>query len=161
MKHGTSDKGVWADALKDLTPIAIESGLERLKKLSAGDKFTEYPPNCLQFKSLCLAYYEDLRLPKASDAYLEIRNMAYSNKVGWSHEVVKFIAQKLPIDFLNINQEAVAYKQFKEAYNEVCNLVRQGVELPKMERRMMIIRTPNKEIAKQHLNAIKQQLLGA
>ena len=132
--------------------------MSRIKNLSAGNKFTEFPPNCLQFKSLCLAYYEDLRLPKASDAYQEIRNRAYSNTVNWSHPVVKFIAQKLTIDFFSIKQEAEAYQRFKEAYNDVCDLVRQGVELPKMEHRVMMAREPNKAIAKQHLENIKQQL---
>lgn len=158
MKHGTKDRGSWVDTLKDLTPVALESGLERLKKLSAGDKFVEYPPNCLQFKALCLAFYEDLRLPKASDAYLEIRNKAYSNKISWSHAVVKFIAQKLGIDFFDIKQEAEAYKQFKDIYNDVCHLVRQGVELPKVEARVMLVRAPDKAIAKQHLQHIKQRL---
>lgn len=132
--------------------------MSRIKNLSAGNKFTEFPPNCLQFKSLCLAYYEDLRLPKASDAYQEIRNRAYSNTVNWSHPVVKFIAQKLTIDFFSIKQEAEAYQRFKEAYNDVCDLVRQGVDLPKMEHRVMMTREPNKAIAKQHLENIKQRL---
>ena len=158
MKHGMKDRGAWVDTLKDLTPIALESGLDRLKKLSAGDKFTEYPPNCLQFKSLCLAFYEDLRLPKASDAYLEIRNKAYCNNIYWTHAVVKFIAQKLTIDFFDIQQEAEAYKQFKLVYNDVCHLVRQGMQLPKVEHRVMVARTSNKAVAKQHLNHIKQRL---
>lgn len=158
MKHGIKDHGSWVDTLKDLTPIALESGLDRLKNLSAGDKFTEYPPNCLQFRSLCLAFYEDLRLPKASDAYLEIRNKAYSSSLYWSHAVVKFIAQKLTIDFFDIKQEAEAYKQFKAVYNEVCHLVRQGVQLPKVEHRVMVASAPNKAIASQHLQHIKQRL---
>jgi hypothetical protein len=157
-RNGSKDGGLWLEALQDLTPIALESGMSRIKKLSAGNKFTEFPPNCLQFKALCLAYYEDLRLPKASDAYQEIRNRAYSNTIYWSHPVVKFIAQKLTVDFLDIKLEAEAYRRFKEIYNDVCHLVRQGLELPKTEHRVMIARTPNKAIAKHHLQSIKQQL---
>ena len=48
-KHGAQDSGVWFETLRDLTPIALESGLERLRALSGGTKFAEYPPNCLQF----------------------------------------------------------------------------------------------------------------
>lgn len=72
--------------------------------------------------------------------------------------MVKFIAQKLTIDFFSIKQEAEAYQRFKEAYNDVCDLVRQGVDLPKMEHRVMMTREPNKAIAKQHLENIKQRL---
>ena len=46
---------------------------------------------------------------------------------------MKFIAKKLTIDFFNIKQEAEAYKQFKAVYNDICHLVRQGVQLPKIE----------------------------
>lgn len=136
----------------------MESGVERIKALSAGDKFLEYPPNCLQFKALCLAFYEDLRLPKASDAYQEIRNKSYSKNINWSHAAVKFTAQRLSIDFLAIKQEAEAYALFKEVYGEVCHLVRQGHALPEMKDRVMLPKTPDHELAKMHLQTIRQQL---
>ena len=131
--------------------------MERLKKLSAGAKFTEFPPNCLEFKALCLAFYNDLRLPKASDAYCEIKNKAYSSSIHWSHPAVKFTAQKLSIEFLTLD-DATAYPLFKAAYEEVCHLVRQGHSLPGMPDRVMLPRTPNKELARRHLQQIKQHL---
>ncbi|KTD39635.1 hypothetical protein Lmor_0001, partial [Legionella moravica] len=72
-KFGTHDNGTWFDTLKGLTPKALESGMERLRNLSGNGKFAEYPPNCLQFKALCMAFYDDLKLPKASDAYWEFK----------------------------------------------------------------------------------------
>lgn len=131
--------------------------MERLKKLSAGEKFTEFPPNCLQFKALCLAFYDDLRLPKASDAYYEIKNKAYSSSIHWSHPTVKFTAEKLSIEFLTLD-DATAYPLFKAAYEEVCHLVRQGHSLPAMPDRVMLPKTPNKELARRHLQQIKQHL---
>ena len=157
-KHGTKDSGLWLEALQELTPKALESGVARIKALSAGDKFLEYPPNCLQFKALCLAFYEDLRLPKASDAYQEIRNKSYSKNINWSHAAVKFTAQRLSIDFLAIKQEAEAYALFKEVYGEVCHLVRQGHALPEMQNKVMLPKTPDRELAKMHLQTIRQQL---
>ncbi len=111
---------MWFDSLKALTPKALESGMERLKSLSAGQKFCEFPPNCLQFKSLCLAFYDDLRLPKASDAYQEIKMMAYRSNQHWSHEVVKFTASRLTAKFYAIEQEQEAYALFKKSYEQVC-----------------------------------------
>ena len=156
-KHGAMDNGLWLETLQELTPIALESGMTRLKNLSAGDKFTEFPPNCLQFKALCLSYYNDLKLPTLSEAYQEIKNRAYSRSIHWSHPAVKFTAQKLSIDFLTLN-ESEAYPVFKEAYEKVCHLVRQGHELPRMPNRVMLPRTPNKELARQHLQHIRLHL---
>lgn len=149
---------MWLETLQDLTPVALESGVDRIKKLSAGNKFAEFPPNCLQFKALCLAFYEDLRLPKVGEAYLEIRNKAYSKSLHWSHAAVKFTAQKLSLDFLDIRQEAEAYKHFKRAYNEVCHLVRQGHALPDMPDQVLLPKASDKAIAKRYLQTIKQQL---
>ena len=129
-KHGAQDSGVWFETLRDLTPIALESGLERLRTLSGGAKFAEYPPNCLQFRALCLAFYEELNLPQVGAAYKEIRLRSYVNSHYWSHPVVKFTASKLPVDFLMIENEQKAYALFVEAYTQVCNLVKQGHKLP-------------------------------
>lgn len=156
-KHGSKDNGLWLEILNELTPLALESGLERIKKLSAGDKFAEYPPNCLQFKALCLAFYEDLKLPKASDAYREIRNKAYTTSIYWSHSAVSFTAQRLPLEFLSL-RDTEAYPCFKAAYEDVCHLIRQGHALPNLPDRVMVSSTSNKELAKKSLQQMKHQL---
>ena len=132
--------------------------MERLRSLDAGQKFCEFPPNCLQFKSLCLAFYEDLRLPKAQDAYMEVKKRAYCESLNWSHPVVKFTAMRLPQNFHAIEQEHMAYGLFKKAYEQVCDLVKQGHELPKMPEVVMVQKSTNKGLAHRYLKQMKQQL---
>jgi hypothetical protein len=132
--------------------------MERLANLSGQGKFSEYPPNCLQFKALCLAFYEDLKLPKAYEAYREIKNRPFTRKSTWSHPVVKLTATHLPADFLLIEQENEAYRKFEEAYDEVCKMVRQGHEIPETDEPKRIEAPRTKAVAQSHLQQIKRRL---
>ena len=69
-------------------------------------------------------------MPQVGAAYKEIRLRAHVNSPYWSHQVVRFTASKLPVDFLMIENEQKAYALFVEAYTQVCNLVKQGHKLP-------------------------------
>lgn len=135
--------------------------MERLRDLSAGDRFCEFPPNCLQFKALCLVYYEELNLPKVHDAYREIKNFWDSNTGYYSHPVVSFIARRLPENFLAIEQEQVAYALFKRVYEQVTGLVRQGHAIPDAKERLKRSRTSTKStkaVAETHLSQMMQWL---
>lgn len=121
-------------------------------------KFAEYPPNGLQFKLLCMAFYEDLGLPKAIDAYREINNSIYKNRPHWSHELIEFIAKRLPDNFFLIEQEYVAYGLFKKIFEEVCDLVKQGHELSEPREQFKAKRISNPAIASTHLHQMKQHL---
>lgn len=157
-KFGTHDNGTWLDAFKGLTPKALESGMDRLKNLSGNGKFTEYPPNCLQFKALCMSFYDDLNLPKASVAYREIRNSVYKTTFVWSHPLIESIAQRLPESFFLIEQENVAYAVFKDIYEQVSDLIKQGHDIPRFEATHRVKRTQTPEIARMYLNQIKQHI---
>ena len=157
-KFGTKDNGTWLDVLKDLTPKALESGMNRLKELAGNGKFAEYPPNSLQFKALCIAFYNDLGLPKPSIAYIEIKNSAYKTNPVWSHPLIEFIAKKLPDDFFKIDQERVAYSLFKELYDQISNLIKQGHEIPKMHAPQKVRPTRNPDVARAYLHQIKQYI---
>ena len=161
--HGAHDSGVWLETLKDLTPKALESGMARLRSLSGDSRFSQYPPNCLQFKDLCLAFYESLKLPSATEAYREIKNHQYGRGRYWSHAVVKFTAARLPADFLKNDNEFETYGLFKEAYEKVCHLVKQGHDIPHLHE----IKTPamytakkpaSREIANMYLSQMKNKL---
>ena len=157
-KHGVMDTGVWFTTLKDLTPRALDSGVERLMALSKGDKFCEFPPNCLQFRALCLGFYSDLRLPTAAQAHREILNCAYSTNPKWSHEVVKFTAKRLGQEFLQIDNESQSFAIFKEAYEQVCHLMRQGHPVPEIKEQILLSKPRSKDIATSHLVRIRQLL---
>ena len=87
-RFGTQDNGTWYETLKDLTPFALKSGVKRLRDLTNNAKHAEFPPNCLEFKAICMGFYEDLKLPKSSEAYREIKNQAYFSHAQRSHPVI-------------------------------------------------------------------------
>ena len=132
--------------------------MERLKALEGGNKFSEFPPNCLQFRGLCLAYYEELKLPRAMDAYREIKGREFKSNARWSHGIVKYIASKLPANFLTIHQEHEAYAMFDEIYKRVCHVLRQGHALPETSEPLMFKKNSNPAVAKSYLNQMKQRL---
>lgn len=103
--------------------------MDRLKNLSGNGKFAEFPPNCLQFKALCMAFYEELGLPNKRDAYRDIMNSVYIENPRWSHALIKFIANRLPDNFFLIEHKLISDRIFKEVYEQVCDLVKQGHEL--------------------------------
>ena len=159
-KYGIEDKGAWFEALKDLTPQALENGVEKLRCLESGKKFAEYPPNCLQFRALCLSYYDDLRLPTVSEAYEEVRSRTYCTSDNWSHPAVKYTAKRLTSAFLAVENEnaSKAYELFKNAYQQVCHLVRQGHPIPEIKEPVMLPPSTNKQVALSHLKQIRQCL---
>jgi hypothetical protein len=159
-KHGVEDTGVWFAALKDLTPKALESGVERLMTLSKGEKLCEFPPTCLQFRALCLGFYNDLRMPTAAQAHREVLNRAYTTNPCWSHVVVKYTAKRLGCEFLDIHNEGESFPIFKKAYEQVCHLVRQGHQVPEIEEGVLLQKPQSKEVATTHLTTMRQ-LLGA
>ena len=160
-RFGANDNGIWFEALKDLTPKALESGMERLGKLTNNGKFADFPPNCFQFRAVCLGFYEDLKLPKAGDAYREIKNRNYLRDCLWSHPVIKFIASKLPQNFLEIRDEKTAYALFERVYEEVCDLLKQGHEVPEVKENLMLMKEPNRKLAQSYLAQMKQILRAA
>lgn len=130
----------------------------RLRNLAGQGKFVEFPPNCLQFKGLCMAFYDDLRLPKRLDAYREIKNSVYKKNKAWSHELIEYIAMRLPDDFFKIERDNEAYALFKEVYDKVCDLVKQGHELPQALAPQRTMPVRNMAIAHAHLKQMMQQV---
>lgn len=160
-RFGTQDNGTWYEALKDLTPFALKSGVKRLRDLANNAKYAEFPPNCLEFKALCMGFYEDLKLPKASDAYREIKNQAYFSNTQWSHPAIRYIGSKLSDDFLEIRNEREAYQIFECIYKEVCDLLKQGHVLPESKEKLRIMKQPNRKLAQPYLSQMRQMLMVA
>lgn len=133
--------------------------MDSLLALKKGDAFCKYPPNCLDFRALCLGFYSELRLPTPSQAHREILNRAYVSNPNWSHVVVKFTAQRLGDDFLNIENEGESFAVFKIVYEQACHLVRQGYQISEIKEQVLLPKPQSTEIAKKNLRAI-HQLLG-
>lgn len=155
---GTQDNGTWYETLKDLTPFALKSGVKRLRDLTNDAKYAAFPPNCLEFKALCLGVYEDMNLPKASEAYQEIKNQAYFSNTQWGHPVVEYISSKLPDDFLKIRNEREAYQIFESIYEEVCSLLKQGHSIPEVKQNFKVVKIQNKEVGQFYIQEMKKIL---
>lgn len=150
-------QGTWLDTLKDLTPIALESGMKRLKALSAGEKFVEFPPNCLQFRAICLSYYSELSLPTVGAAFNEITANYYDlSKI--ENPILKYIASKLTPAFFQIRQPNEAFQQFKSVYEKVSSLIKQGHTLPEVNLSTSQALPRSQAVASTHLNAMKTML---
>jgi hypothetical protein len=160
-KYGVKDNGSWFETLKDLTPKAINSGLERLRGLEMGLKFAEFPPNALQFRALCLSFYADLKLPTAREAYQEIYEYEQYGCQSFSHPVVHFAAcQLLGKDFYGIERDCDRYPLFKKAYEEVCLMARKGHPVPEIKAMPKPYKKASIEVADRHLAKMKQVLKG-
>ncbi len=158
---GTQDNGTWYETLKDLTPFALKSGVKRLRDLANNAKYAEFPPNCLEFKALCMGVYEDLKLPKACEAYREIKNQAYFSNTQWTHPIIEYIGYKLPKDFLEIRNEREAYQIFEHIYDEICSLVKQGHPIPQIKHDFRVVKISNKEVGRFYINQMRQALRAA
>lgn len=121
-------------------------------------RFKDYPPNCMQFRDICLSYYKGLNLPDVKDAYNEIKRNGYSSRPNWSHPAVKYAASKLPSEFLSIEHEGIAYDLFKKTYAKVCHIARLGFDIPEVNSPVILFKPVNKDIARHHLTRIKQHL---
>lgn len=132
--------------------------MDRLGNLSGKHNFLTFPPNCLEFKALCQAYYEDLRLPKSHEAYREIKNFSDSNCHPWSHPVTEFIANRLPNDFYRIEDEHKASALFNQLYEEVTDLIKQGHDLPEFKTQINRQPARSPEVARSYLQQLKQHL---
>lgn len=158
-KHGAQDNGTWLETLRDLTPKALESGMERLRTLKAGEKFCDYPPNCLQFKALCLSFYDDLQLPAAGEAYREVKaNLRLLNDSYWTHPVVRYTAAKMMEAFLSEENEALVFKSFRDAYSQVCLLAKQGHPIPDVSIDYPKKKLTNPKTAQMYLNKLREML---
>lgn len=156
MKFGTKDDGTWLLALKDLTPKALEEGIMRLM-FSKVDKFQDFPPNCMQFRTLCLEAVSAQNLPSLAQAFTEARNWYFYNISQWSHPAVRFTAAKLAKKFWETEDLHEAFQKFAGIYSDVCFLIRQGHEVPYAELKKNQI-SKNPDYAKQQLQQIKKKL---
>ncbi len=153
-----SDNGTWLDVLGDLTPKALESGMERLKRSDAQSQFRDYPPNPLQFRALCLAFYEELTLPNVGAAFNEIQLNYTLDKHSWSHPVVQYTAQKMGGALMNIEHQQEAFGVFKPIYEQVCHLVKQGHDLPTQQDRSNNIISKSTSVYEREMNKIRNIL---
>lgn len=126
-QYGEKDSGVWFQALSDLTEDRIAHGLHSMLR---DERFETWPPNCTQFRRLCLSGLEKNSLPNVHRAFSEARQNLMLKSPAWSHPAVKFTVKYVGVKTVNAARTDIAFENFSKAYNKVCERIREGHEIP-------------------------------
>lgn len=160
-KYGVEDSGIWYQVLKDLTPKAIEMGIERLITMQTGLKFAEFPPSPMQFRAICLDVFGDLKLPPASQVYQDIEWLNRGINQYSMHPLSRYIATKLPKKFYEMDALHERYEIFNQVYEKVCHLIRQGHKIPDVVIEPIERTNKNSGVAGFYIKKMKSLLSGA
>lgn len=134
--YGDKDSGVWFQALWDVTEEEIELGLHEMFR---DERFETWPPNCTQFRHLCLKRRKK-ELPSVHQAFNEARHNLTFSAASWSHSAVKFTVKHLGVDVVNAARADFAFAAFKELYVKVCERIGQGFEVPQVADEELVIK---------------------
>ena len=124
--YGVKDSGVWHHALCDLTEDDFRNGLYLMMRDA---RFETWPPNCTQFRQLCLKGKPGL-LPTVHQAFSEARQNALYPSPKWSHPAVKFAVKYVGVDVVNSAYTHVAFQTFEKGYAKVCARIADGYAVP-------------------------------
>ena len=124
--YGLKDSGVWYHALSDLTEENVRDGLYFMMR---DERFETWPPNCTQFRQLCLKGKTGA-LPTVHKAFAEARQNALYAAPKWTHPAVKFTVKYVGVDVVNSAYTHVAFQTFEKGYAKVCARIAEGFEVP-------------------------------
>ena len=143
-KHGDKDSGVWFQALHDVSEEEIALGL---RALFDDERFETWPPNCIQFRHLCIKRRKK-ELPSVHKAFNEARSNLNFSTITWSHPAVKFTVKHLGVDVVNAARADIAFAEFSKLYAKVCQRINEGFEVPYVADEELVIqrKTTGKEI---------------
>jgi len=134
--YGEKDSGVWFQTLCDLTEEEIEMGLHAMLR---DERFETWPPNCTQFRHLCLKKYKN-ELPNVHKAFNEARHNLNFSAPTWSNPAIKFTVKHLGVDAVNAARADIAFEEFNALYIKVCEQIRQGFEVPQVADEEVVIK---------------------
>lgn len=124
--YGVKDSGVWHHALNDLTDDDFRDGLYSMLR---DERFETWPPNCTQFRQLCLKGKTGA-LPTVHQAFNEARQNALFPAPKWSHKAVKFTVKYVGVDVVNSARTHEAFQMFSKGYEKVCAGMAEGFAIP-------------------------------
>lgn len=125
--HGETDaSGVWYQALNDLSRDDLRHGLHALYRDS---RFETWPPNCTQFRHLCLKRAGE-GVPTVHEAFREVQtHLLFPRRTRWSHLLVKHALVRTGVAFMDKAPVHQAFTVFKSVYEELCQQVAEGILL--------------------------------
>ncbi len=131
-QYGDNDQsGIWAMVLSDLSGDDIRYGLMAMVR---DVRFETWPPNCTQFRHLCLSRLNTSEhvLPSVHKAFREATNNLNLAYPKWTHPAIKFTAKHMGIEKLNAARVDIAFKEFNTIYQRVCTKVLEGHQVPEV-----------------------------
>lgn len=144
-KYGEKDSGVWYQTLHDLTDADILFGLHAMLR---DTRFETWPPNCTQFRHLCIRRSEGISLPSVHQAFNEAReNLVFTTPRRWSHPAVKFTVKYVGLEQVNSADKHSAFQDFTTAYEKICARIALGHEVPHVNDEELIIRPKKSGLA--------------
>ncbi|MFJ1269982.1 hypothetical protein ACD661_15595 [Legionella lytica] len=126
---------MWFQALYDVSEKEIALGL---RALFDDERFETWPPNCIQFRHLCLKRRKK-ELPSVHKAFNEARNNLNFSTITWSHPAVKFTVKHLGVDVVNAPRADLAFAEFSTLYAKVCERILEGFEVPHVADEELVI----------------------
>lgn len=127
--YGEMDSGVWYQALHDLSEEDVRAGLYAMLR---DIRFETWPPNCTQFRQLCLQSKPGSVLPTVHQAFSEARQNAYSVRPVWRHLAVKFTVKYVGVDAVHSADTRKAFALFEAGYKRVCERIEAGFMVPEV-----------------------------
>lgn len=94
------------------------------------ERFETWPPNCTQFRHLCLSGLKLCSLPSVHKAFYEARQNVILTSPTWTHLAIKFAVKYVGVDIVNSGRADYAFSQFSKAYLKVCERINQGHQVP-------------------------------
>jgi len=127
--YGERDTGAWAQTLYDLTEADFRLGLNNMVN---DIRFETWPPNCTQFRHLCLTGLKTLGVPSVHSAFREAQHNYNLGSSNWSHCAVKLTVKILTHEVVNDGHTAEAFRRFSGVYEQVCAQIAAGIQLPEV-----------------------------
>lgn len=139
----------WELALTGLSPEMIGKGL---KRMSQDARFTDWPPNALGFRRLCLPTAAELGLPGDGEAYRQAVGLNTQRHPAVVYALRNFVGGYE----LRREKERMAKKIWSQAWAETVDYVAAGGELPAPEKQIEEKNTPaTKSVAEKGMAALK------
>lgn len=128
--YGEKDSGVWYQALNDLNEDDLQFGIDAMMR---DMRFETWPPNCTQFRHLCIKQTRTDALPSVHQAFNEaVANLLFSDARRWSHPAVKFTVKYLGIEKITFGRKDKAFAEFSACYQRVCKRIADGHQVPEV-----------------------------
>ena len=92
-------------------------------------RFETWPPNCTQFRHLCLSTREPAA-PSVMVAFREVCHNRYCSVPSWSHPAIKLTIKCLGAAVVYAEDEKKAFDAFSKKYAQICERMVTGHPLP-------------------------------